>query len=196
MAKIKKKSSPLKKKKSTVKINKKSKMQPARKRQKRKIPAVPKGYHSIIPYLIVQQASQAIQFYKDVFGAKEIMKMEHPSSGKITHAELKIGDAKIMLADVCPQMDARSPQDFGGSPVGIHVYIKNVDAVVERAVSAGAKVLRPVENMFYGDRSGALEDPYGHKWYIATHIEDVSVAKVKKRATEWYEKNQMQKENE
>lgn len=195
LAKIKKKVPLLKKKKLTAKPQK-SKKQLANKRQKRKVSAIPKGYTSITPYLIVQQANQAIQFYKEVFGAKEVMRMEHPSSGKITHAELKIGDAKMMLADVCPQMDARSPQDLGGSPVGIHLYTKNVDAVVERAIAAGAKLFRPVENMFYGDRIGVLEDPYGHKWYVSTHIENISVAKVKKRATEWYEKNQAQKESE
>jgi len=193
--KVKQKTSSLKKKKLISKSSKKSVKQPAGKHKKGKVPAIPKGYHSITPYLIVHQAKQAIQFYKDVFNAKEILRMEHPKSGKVTHAELKIGDAKVMLADVCPQMDARSPRDLGGSPVGIHLYIKNVDAVVERAVAAGAKLLRPIENMFYGDRSGALEDPYGHKWYVSTHIENVSMAKTKKRAAEWYEKNPSREEN-
>ena len=158
----------------------------APKSQKKKVSAIPNGYHSITPYLIVNQASKAIEFYKKVFGAKEAMRMSKPD-GKIGHAELRIGDAKIMLADEFPEMDARSPNAFGGSPVGIHLYIKNVDAVIEKALSKGAKLLRPAETMFYGDRSGAIEDPYGHKWYVSTHVEEVSPKEMKKRAAQLFE---------
>lgn len=169
------------------KTKKKSIKKIAVNRKKKKISAIPKGYHSITPYLIVNNAAKAIEFYMKVFGAKEVLRMEQPG-GKVGHAELKIGDAKIMLADEYPEMDTRGPQAYGGSPVGIHLYIKNVDNIVERAVAAGAKLTRPIENMFYGDRSGTLEDPYGHKWHVSTHIENVSVAKLKKRAEELFSK--------
>lgn len=154
----------------------------------KKVLPIPKGYHSITPYLFVTQASKAINFYIKAFGAKETMRMELPG-GKIAHAELKIGDSKFMLADEAPEMDAHSPSAFGGSPISIHLYVKNVDAVVAKAVSAGAKIARPVEDMFYGDRCGTLKDPYGHTWYLATHIEDVSNAKAKKRMAEMSKKS-------
>jgi PhnB protein len=176
-----------KKKVSTKKklILKKPKKKAAKKvaaiRRKKKVLAVPKGYHSITPYLIINDATAAIAFYKKVFGAKEVVRMEH-SNGKVGHAELKIGDAKIMLADECSDMDTRSPQAYGGSAVIVHLYIKDVDTIVKRAISAGAKLVKPVEDMFYGDRSGMVEDPHGHTWCVSTHIEDVSPAKVKKRA--------------
>lgn len=147
----------------------------------KKILAIPKGYHSITPYLIVTNATKAIEFYKKAFGAKEVIRMERPGK-KIGHAELKIGDSKIMLADECPEMHARSPKAYGGSPMSIHLYVKDVDSVVKRAVRAGGKLLRRVEDMFYGDRSGAVEDPYGYNWYIATHVENVSPAQIRKRA--------------
>lgn len=150
-------------------------------KNKKKVLAVPKGYHSVIPYLIVNGAANAIEFYKKVFGAKVVMRMDLPN-GKISHAELKIGDSKIMLGDQCPERGAYAPANYGGSPVGIHLYIKNVDEVVKRAVRAGAKLIRPVENMFYGDRSAAIKDPFDHQWYVSTHVEDVSIAQVKKRA--------------
>jgi PhnB protein len=156
-------------------------------KRKKKVLAIPKGYHSITPYLIINNASKAIDFYKKAFGAKEVMRMEHPG-GKVGHAELKIGDAIIMLADECQEMNTRSPQAYGGSPVSIYLYVKNVDDIVKTAVSAGATILSPVENMFYGDRSGTLEDPHGHRWHISTHIEDVSAAKMKKRVAELFNK--------
>lgn len=180
----KKKASPVKKsavKKSAVKKQKPiAKRKVAVKRKTKKVLAIPKGYHSITPYLIVNNAVNAIEFYKKVFGAKEKVRIQLPD-GKIKHAELKIGDAKIMLADTCNKTNACSPRDFGGTPVGIHLYIKDVDHVVSRAVKAGAKLIRAIENMFYGDRCGEIEDPYGHKWNVSTHIEDVSMAQVKKR---------------
>ncbi|SRR5579883_9455 len=172
-------------KKKTLKGRKSALRKPKRKltkkpTTKKKISPIQKGYHSITPYLIVNNAAQAIDFYKTVFNAKEAMRMEH--GGKISHAELKIGDSKIMLADEHPELDANSPEVYGGTPISIHLYVKNVDAIVEQAVAAGARIVRPVENMFYGDRSGTVVDPFGHKWHISTHVENVSPAKIKKRA--------------
>ncbi len=180
MPKVTKKS--VKKLEKNLSIAKKSPV----KRATKKVSAIPRGYHSITPYLIVKGAKKAIEFYKKAFGAKEMMRMENSKGTGIAHAELKIGDTKIMLADECPKMGAnlRSPKAYGGSPVGIHLYIKDVDSVIKRAVSAGAKLTRAAEDMFYGDRSGAVEDPYGHKWYISTHIENVSPAQMKKRFAE------------
>ncbi len=155
--------------------------------RKKKVLAIPKGYHSITPYLIVNNAANAIDFYKKIFGAKEVMRMQQPG-GKVAHAELKVGDAKFMLADEHPEMNAHSPQAYGGSPVSIHLYVKDVDTIFARAISAGAKLIRPVDNMFYGDRCGTLEDPYGHKWHVSTHIEDVTPAKMKKRMMEFMNK--------
>ena len=171
-------------KKPAAKLKAKSKTKSAKK--SKKILAVPKGYNSITPYLIVNQALNAIEFYKKVFAAKEMMCMKD-DSGCVNHAELQIGDTRIMLADECPEMNARSPQSYGGSPVSIHLYIPNVDAVVERALAAGAVLARPVQDMYYGDRSGGVMDPFGHVWFISTHIEDVTPAQMKKRAAEMCE---------
>lgn len=123
--------------------------------------AIPPGYHSITPYLFVNEATKAIEYYKKAFGAEEEMRMEMPG-GKIGHAELKIGDSKIMLADEFPEMGARSPRTYGGSPVTIHFYVEDVDKTAQQAVNAGGKLKGKVENQFYGDRSGTLEDPFGH----------------------------------
>jgi PhnB protein len=142
---------------------------------------IPEGYNSVIPYLYIKGAANALEFYKRVFGAREVMRMPGPG-GQIMHAELKIGDSIIMLSDEHPQMGALGPQSVGGTPVGLHVYVENVDAVVQKAVAAGAKLDRPVKDQFYGDRSGMLTDPFGHKWYVATHVEDVSPAELSKRA--------------
>lgn len=142
---------------------------------------IPDGYHSVTPYLILSGGVDAIEFYKKAFGAKEILRMMRPD-GRVGHAEIKIGDSTIMLADEHPEMGARGPKTVGGSPVTIHLYVEDVDAVFSRAVAAGAKVLRPLQNQFYGDRSGGVEDPFGHAWYIATHVEDVSPEELKKRA--------------
>jgi PhnB protein len=141
---------------------------------------IPDGYHSVTPYLIVNGAARAIEFYKNAFGATELLRFDGPG-GKIGHAEIKIGDSPIMLADEHPEMLARSPQSYGGSPVGILLYVNNVDAVASQAVAAGAKVVRPVKDQFYGDRSGTFEDPFGHQWTIATHKEDLSVEEMKRR---------------
>ena len=141
---------------------------------------IPEGYHTATPYLIVNAAADAIEFYKKAFGAKEIMRMTQPD-GKIGHAEIKIGDSRVMLADEFPQMGARSPQSLGGSPVSILLYVEDVDAMFTQAVAAGATVQRPVADQFYGDRTGGVTDPFGHVWYIATHKEDVSSEEMKKR---------------
>lgn len=143
---------------------------------------IPEGYHSITPYLIIKGAAQAIEFYKKAFGAKETFRMEDPKSKKVGHAELRIGDSAIMLADECPDMGYRSPESYGGTPVSIHLYVESVDAVVEQAVRSGAKVERPVKDEFYGDRTGTLRDPFGHVWSVATHKEDISPGEMKRRA--------------
>ena len=140
----------------------------------------PDGYHTATPYLIVRDAARAIDFYKHTFGAKELMRFEH--DGKIGHAEIKIGNSPIMLADEHPDMGARSPQSLGGSPISILLYVENVDEVVAHAIAAGAKLQRPVEDKFYGDRSGSVEDPFGHTWHISTHKEDVPLEEMHKRA--------------
>lgn len=141
---------------------------------------IPEGYHSITPYLIVKGASDAIEFYKNVFGATELMRMPGPG-GALMHAEIKIGDSFVMLADEFPQMDALSPKTIGGSPVGLMIYLPNVDEVFHRAIAAGAKELRPLQNQFYGDRSGTVEDPFGHKWTVSTHVEDVAPEEMNRR---------------
>jgi PhnB protein len=142
---------------------------------------IPDGYHSVTPYLIVQDAAKAIDFYKQAFGATERMRIQGPG-GKVVHAELGIGDSVIMMADEFPQMGAKGPRSFGGSPVTIHLYVEDVDAVVGRATAAGAKVTRPVVDQFYGDRSGGLEDPFGHSWHVATHKEDVPPDEMRRRS--------------
>jgi PhnB protein len=141
---------------------------------------IPEGYHSVTPYLIVTGAAAALDFYAKVFGATELMRMPGPD-GRIGHAEIKIGDSPIMLADEHPEIDARSPKTIGGTPVFIMIYVANVDTIFNQAVAAGAKVLKPLSDQFYGDRSGTIEDPFGHKWTIATHVEDVSPEEIERR---------------
>ena len=127
---------------------------------------VPVGYHTVTPYLMFSGASAAIEFYKKALGASEVMRLDDPN-GRIHHAEIKIGDSCIMLADEHPELQALSPKTIGGSPVSLHVYVEDVDAAVDRAVKAGAKLVRPVADQFYGDRSGGVEDPFGYRWFIA-----------------------------
>ncbi len=172
--------------KKMVKTAKKTVKKSAAKTKSKKVAPIPKGYHSVIPYLIVNQGMNAIEFYKKAFGAKVIMCMPSMTgeAGKVGHAELQIGDSKFMLGDECPKMNAFAPQANQRPPIGIHLYMKEVDAVIERAVAAGAKVTRPVANQFYGDRSGGIEDPFGHHWYVATHVEDVTPGQMKKRMAE------------
>jgi PhnB protein len=143
--------------------------------------AVPKGYHTATPYLIVDDAARALEFYRKVFRAKELMRIPSPG-GKIGHAEIKIGTSRIMLADEHPEMGARAPRAFGGTPVSIMLYVKDVDAVVKRAVAAGATLTRPVEDKFYGDRTGSVTDPFGHAWHVGTHKEDLSTEELQRRA--------------
>jgi PhnB protein len=142
---------------------------------------IPEGYRTATPYLIVKGAADAIDFYKRVFGATEIMRMADPQ-GRVGHAEIRIGDSVIMLADEHPGMGYRSPRALGGSSVSLLLYLEDVDTVFERAVRAGAKSLRAVADQFYGDRSGTLEDPFGHVWTVATHVEDVAPEEMKRRA--------------
>jgi PhnB protein len=147
----------------------------------RKVKYIPKGYKTVTPYLAVDGAAAAIAFYKKAFGAKEVIRMLGPK-GTIGHAEISIDDCRIMLADEFPDMNFRSPRAFGGTPVGINIYVRNVDGVVKKAVADGAKLLRPVEDQFYGDRSASLEDPFGHLWHVSTHVKDVSPKEMKKQA--------------
>ncbi len=143
---------------------------------------VPDGYHTVTPYLIVKGAAQAIEFYKAAFGATEVMRLPTPD-GRVAHAEVQIGDSKVMLADEFPEMGATAPQ--GGTPVGLCLYLPDVDAVTERALAAGAKLERPVKDQFYGDRSGTVVDPFGHKWTISTHVEDVAPEEMGRRMAEF-----------
>jgi PhnB protein len=142
---------------------------------------VPAGYPRVIPYLSVDGAEAAIDFYSTVFGARERMRLPGPD-GRIGHAELELGDALIMLADAFPEMGIQSPHGIGGTAVSLMVYVEDVDAVFERAIQAGASATRAVEDQFYGDRSGQFIDPFGHRWSIATHVEDVSDEEVARRA--------------
>jgi PhnB protein len=142
---------------------------------------IPEGYHSVTPYLIVRGAAQAIAFYERAFAAEELYRMPMPD-GRIGHAELRIGDSRIMLADEHPDVGALSPGSVGGTPVTIHLYVEDVDATFARATAAGARVTRPVADQFYGDRLGVLTDPFGHVWSVATHREDVSEEELRRRA--------------
>ena len=145
-----------------------------------KVRAIPEGYHAITPYLVVKGAARAIDFYKKVFGAREKFRMDGPG-GTVAHAEIEIGDSVVMLADENPQHGALSPSTVGGTPVSIMLYVEDVDRTAETLTKAGAKTLRPVQDMFYGDRSGGFEDPFGHHWHVSTHIEDVSPEEIERR---------------
>jgi PhnB protein len=142
---------------------------------------IPDDHNRVSPYLIVNGAERALEFYKQAFGAVEIFRHKAPD-GKIGHAEVRIGDTVIMLADEFPDHDAHGPRKFGGSPVSLHMYCEDVDAVAAKAIAAGAKVKRPVADQFYGDRLGTLEDPFGHTWHVSTHIEDVPADELDRRA--------------
>jgi PhnB protein len=141
---------------------------------------IPDGYHTVTPYLIVKGAANAIEFYKKAFGATEVMRCTCPD-GRLGHAEIQIGDSRIMLADEWPEMGALAPQTPGKSPVGMCLYVKDVDAQAAQAIAAGATSLRPVQDQFYGDRSGSFADPFGHHWTIATHKEDVPHEEIQRR---------------
>jgi PhnB protein len=142
---------------------------------------IPEGYHSVTPYLIIEGAGEAIEFYKRAFGAKELFRFPTPD-GKIGHAEIKIGDSPIMLADAYPDMGYNSPKSLGGSPVSLMIYVENVDTVFDQAVAAGATVKEAVSDKFYGDRIGSLIDPYGHVWHVSTRKEDVPLEEMERRA--------------
>lgn len=142
---------------------------------------IPAGYHSVTPYLAVAGAARAIEFYSKAFAAKELMRVPAPG-GAVGHAEIQIGDSRIMLADEFPDLAFRAPKSIGGTPVQLHVYVEDVDAVFKRAVDAGAKVLRPLANQFYGDRSGSVEDPFGHIWHLATRVENLTPQEIANRA--------------
>ena len=144
---------------------------------------IPDGYHTVTPYLVLDKAADAIEFYKRAFGANEMVRMNGPG-GKIAHAELKVGDSMIMLSDEMPGSAARSPHSLGGTSAGVFLYVQDVDSFFNRATSAGAKVEMPLSNMFWGDRFGKLMDPFGHSWALATHIEDVAPAEMKTRMQE------------
>ncbi len=148
-----------------------------------KVSHIPKGYNSVTPYLVIRGAAKAIEYYKKVFGATEVFRMDQPN-GKVGHAELQIGDSRIMLADENLQMGEghSSATSIGASPVSLYLYLPDVDRVVERATTEGAKLLKPVQDQFYGDRTGFIQDPFGHLWGIATHIEDVAPNELQERA--------------
>ena len=146
-----------------------------------KVKAVPAGYHTVTPYLACGDGAAAIDFYKKAFGAIEKVRMPGPD-GKVAHAEVQVGDSRIMLTGEYAAMNFLSPASRGGTTVHIHLYVKDCDALAERAVKAGAKLLRAPENQFYGDRMGTIEDPFGHRWYVATHVEDVPPEEMAKRA--------------
>jgi PhnB protein len=144
---------------------------------------IPAGYPRVTPYLHVDGAAAAIDFYTDILGAEERMRMPGPE-GKLGHAELQIGESIVMLADEFPDMDVRGPKSIGGTPITLHVYVEDVDAVFDAALAAGARSVRAVENQFYGDRTGQFEDPFGHRWNIASHVEDVAPEEMEKRMAE------------
>ncbi len=146
-----------------------------------KVKPIPDGYHAVTAYLIVRGAGRALEFYKEAFGAEELFRFDMPD-GQIGHAEIRIGDSPIMLADEAPEIGYKSPQAYGGTPVSLVIYVPDVDQRFAQAIAAGAQVLRPVKDQFYGDRSGTLADPFGHVWTLATHKEDVPLDEMKKRA--------------
>ena len=144
---------------------------------------LPAETSQVAPYLVVRDGAKAIEFYQRVFGAREVIRIDAPGN-KIGHAELKIGSCSIMLTDEFPDMNLQDPEFYGGSPVQIHLYVEDVDAVAKRAVEAGAKLEKPIEDMFYGDRAGRLTDPFGHDWWISTHKVDYTIEELKKRGAE------------
>jgi PhnB protein len=149
---------------------------------------IPDGYHSVTPYLVIKGAAAAIEFYRQVFGATEVLRLAGAAPDQIGHAEIMIGDSHVMLADECPEMEFRGPKSIGGTPVSLMVYVTDVDAVFQRALAGGAKEMQPLTDKFYGDRAGTFEDPFGHVWTVATHVEDVTQEEVERRAAALYAK--------
>lgn len=148
--------------------------------------AIPDGYHTVTPYLMVRGADRAIEFYKRAFGAEELMRMSGPDGKRIMHAEIKIGDSRIFLSEEFPEMGCRSPESLGGTASSLHLYVEDVDAAFKRAVAAGAQVKMPVADMFWGDRFGKLIDPFGHEWGMATHTEDLTPEEIRERANVFF----------
>jgi PhnB protein len=155
---------------------------------KNEVKPIPEGYHTLTPVLTVQDAARVIEFYEQAFGAEERFRMPTPDGKWVAHAELKIGDSNLMLADEMPGEECRSPLSFGGTPVGFYLYVEDVDAAFKRAVDAGGKVKTQVQDMFWGDRTGEIVDPSGHVWTLATHVEDLSSEEVEVRAREAFAK--------
>ena len=151
--------------------------------------AIPEGYHSVTPYLVCKGAARAIDFYKQALGATELFRMDAPD-GRIGHAEIKVGDSPIMLADEYPESGHRSPQSLGGTGVSLMVYVDRVDDTFKQAIAAGAKELQPLKDQFYGDRSGTFQDPFGHVWTIATHVEDVPPEEMQRRIEKYQQQGQ------
>ena len=145
------------------------------------VKAIPAGHRTVTPYLTIRNGAKALEFYKKAFGATEIFKLMMPD-GRLGHAEIRLGDSLIMLSDEFPEYGGKAPDTLGGSPVSIHLYVEDVDAVFKKALAAGAKERKPVMDQFYGDRSGQLEDPFGHLWWVATHEEDIPPEELQKRA--------------
>ncbi len=154
------------------------------------VQTTPAGYHSVTPYLIVDNAVKALEFYQKALNAKELFRLPITGSGKkqkIGHAEIKIGDSQLMLSDEYPEMDARSPKSLGGTPASFMIYVADVDKAFEQAIKAGAKAIQPVQDQFWGDRTGTLVDPFGHKWTLGTHVEDVPPQELQRRMEAWSE---------
>ncbi len=165
---------------SRKRISKKKSSKRAKNAAKKRAQPIPSGYRTVTPYLVCRGAAGAIDFYKRAFGAKEKMRMPGPD-GRVAHAEIQIGDSRVMLGDEWPEMGAKSPEMLGGSAGGVFLYVKNVDAFTNKAIGAGATVVMPVQDMFWGDRYGKLKDPFGHEWSIATHKEDLTPKQMAKR---------------
>jgi PhnB protein len=153
-----------------------------KKKMTNRIKPIPEGFHTLTPHLVVKGASQAIEFYKKALGAEEIVRMPGPDGKSVMHAELKIGDSRLFLVDEFPDMGALGPHGIGGTPVTIHVYVEDADAIFNQAVAAGAEVRMPIADAFWGDRYGLIVDPFGHKWSFATHKEDLTPEEIAKRA--------------
>lgn len=152
------------------------------------VKSIPEGFHSITPYLSIQGAADALEFYKRAFNATELFRLAAPG-GVIGHAEILIGDSHIMLSDQCEESPIPNPQLLGGSSVGLHIYVENVDVIFDQAIDAGAKVVKSVEDQFYGDRTGTLKDPFGHIWFIATHKEDLTPEEINERAASLFKQD-------
>ncbi|HLG19065.1 MAG TPA: VOC family protein [Bdellovibrionota bacterium] len=146
---------------------------------------IPEGYHAVTPYLTIRNAAKALEFYKKAFGAEELTRMPGPG-GSLMHAEIKIGDSIVMMGEEAPDRGQKSPQGLNGTPVGLFIYVKDVDKAFQRAADAGAKAIMPVADMFWGDRYGQLEDPFGHRWSLGTHKEDLTPAEIEKRAQAFF----------